>query len=127
MYTAIAMDHFANPRNIGGMENPDGLARVKSEIHGDQIELSIRVMDGRIAEVRYLTFGCVAAIASSSITSEMATGLTLDEASAITAEQVERALGGLPEGKLECSVLAPTALRQAIDQYRNRPGSCPQR
>ena len=120
MYTDIVMDHFTSPRNIGRMERPDGFASVKSDIHGDQVEWYIRVVDGRIAEVRYLTFGCVAAIASSSITSELATGLTLDEAAAITAEQVEQALGGLPDGKLECSVLAPTALRQAIEQYRGQ-------
>jgi len=120
MYTDIVMDHFTSPRNIGRMEHPDGFASVKSDIHGDQVEWYIRVVDGRIAEVRYLTFGCVAAIASSSITSELATGLTLDEAAAITAEQAEQALGGLPEGKLECSVLAPTALRQAIEQYRGQ-------
>lgn len=127
MYSAIVMDHFANPRTIGRIENPDGFARVKSEIHGDQIELYIRVMDGHVAEVRYLTFGCVAAIASSSVTSELATGLSLDEAAAITREQVETALGGLPEGKLECSVLAPDALRQAIEAYRQAPGNPSQR
>ncbi|MFO7696527.1 MAG: iron-sulfur cluster assembly scaffold protein [Anaerolineae bacterium] len=118
MYTETVLDHFTNPRNIGRIENPDGFARVKSEIHGDQIELYIRVVDGHVAEVRYLTFGCVAAIASSSVTSELATGLLLDEAAAITREQVEAALGGLPDGKLECSVLAPDALRQAIAAYR---------
>lgn len=125
MYSDIVMDHFTSPRNIGRMENPDGFASVKSDVHGDQMELYIRVADGRIAEVRYLTFGCVAAIASSSITSEMATGLALDEAAAITAQQVEQALGGLPEGKLECSVLAPTALRQAIDDYLTKAARYP--
>ena len=117
MYSDTVLEHFANPRNVGRMQDSDGCATIKSEVHGDQIELCVRVIDGRIAEIRYLTFGCVAAIASSSITSELATGLTLSEAAAITAEQVEQALGGLPEGKLQCSVLAPAALRQAIDQY----------
>ncbi|NLT74359.1 MAG: iron-sulfur cluster assembly scaffold protein [Chloroflexi bacterium] len=120
MYTEKAIDHFITPRNIGRMDHPDGFARVKSDIHEDQIELYIRVEEGRVAEIKYLTFGCVAAIASSSITSELATGLPLDEAVRLTAQQVSEALGGLPEGKLECSVLAPEALRQAIADYRER-------
>jgi nitrogen fixation NifU-like protein len=124
MYSAIVMEHFANPRNVGRLDSPDSCATVKSEIHGDVIELCIRVVDGRIAEVGYLTFGCVASIASSSITSEMATGLTLEQALAITAALVEAALGGLPEGKRECSVLAPEAIRQAILTYRREhPGA----
>jgi len=120
MYNATVLDHFANPRNVGTMERPDACTHVRSDVHGDEIELCIRVIDGRIAEVRYLTFGCVAAIASSSMTSEMATGLSLEEAASISAEKVEEALGGLPEGKLACSVLAPEAIRQAIQAYRTR-------
>jgi NifU-like protein involved in Fe-S cluster formation len=124
MYTETVMDHFANPRNIGRVESPDACARIQSDMHGDQIELSLRIEDGRIAEVKYLTFGCVAAIASSSITSELATGRTLDEAAAITEQQVSEALGGLPESKIACSVLAPAALRKAIEDYRAQRNGC---
>ncbi|MGI6367958.1 MAG: iron-sulfur cluster assembly scaffold protein [Anaerolineae bacterium] len=125
MYTDVVMDHFVNPRNVGRLENPDGFASIKSDIHGDQVDMYIRVEDNRLSEVRILAFGCVAAIASTSITSEIATGLTLEEAEAIAEEDVERALGGLPEGKLECSVLAPKALRQAIADYRSKAdGPC---
>jgi nitrogen fixation protein NifU and related proteins len=120
MYTEIVLEHFANPRNVGRIDNPDGCARIKSEVHGDQIELSLRIEDGKIVELKYLTFGCVAAIASSSMTSELAIGLTPEEASAITEEQVSQALGGLPESKIQCSVLAPSALRRALEDYQQK-------
>ncbi|NLG27349.1 MAG: iron-sulfur cluster assembly scaffold protein [Chloroflexi bacterium] len=122
MYTATVIDHFRNPRNTGTICQPDGHAHVASTVHNDLVDLDIRVAGGRLAEIKYRVFGCVAAIASSSITSELATGLTLEEALAITPEQVAEALGGLPEGKLECSVLAPEALRQAIANYRAGQG-----
>jgi nitrogen fixation NifU-like protein len=112
------MEHFARPLNVGVIDDADGFARVQSDIHDDLIELYIRVEGDRLAEVRYRVHGCAAAIASSSMTSEMARGLSLDEAAALTAEQVAEALGGLPEGKLECSVLAPEALHRAIAAYR---------
>ncbi len=120
MYSAAVRDHFANPRNTGSIEQPDGQARVDSPVHNDRVDLMIRVQDGRLAEIKYRVLGCVAAIASSSMTSVLATGLTLDEALALTPEQVAEALGGLPEGKLACSVLAPEALRLAIADYRAR-------
>lgn len=126
MYSKIAMDHFARPKNVGTLEDPDGYARVKSTVHDDLIDVYIRVRDGRVAEIRYQVFGCVAAIAASSMTSELATGRTLEEAADLTEEQVVEALGGLPEGKLQCSVLAPGALRDAIADYcRKHPdASC---
>lgn len=125
MYSTAVRDHFANPRNTGSIEQPDGQARVDSPVHNDRVDLMIRVRDGRIAEIKYRVLGCVAAIASSSMTSVLATGLTPDEALALTPEQVAEALGGLPEGKLECSVLAPEALRLAIADYRSREATVP--
>jgi nitrogen fixation NifU-like protein len=118
MYSPTVLEHFSHPRNTGSIEHADGHARVKSDVHNDLVDLDIRVQDGRVAEIKYRVFGCVAAIASSSMTSVLATGLTLDEAAALTPQQVAEALGGLPEGKLECSVLAPQALRLAIAEYR---------
>jgi nitrogen fixation protein NifU and related proteins len=120
VYNQTVLDHFSGPRHTGSIEHADGHARVKSNVHNDLVELDIRVQDGRVAEVKYRVFGCVAAIASSSMTSVLATGMTLDEAAALAPEQVVEALGGLPEGKLECSVLAPEALRQALAEYRRR-------
>lgn len=120
MYTRTVIEHFSKPLNVGVIEDADGFARVQSDIHDDLIELYIRVEGDRLADVRYRVHGCAAAIASSSMTSEMARGLSLDEATALTAEQVAEALGGLPEGKLECSVLAPEALHRAIAAYRER-------
>jgi nitrogen fixation NifU-like protein len=119
-YSRTVMEHFSKPLNIGVIEDADGFARVQSEVHDDLIELYIRVEGDRLADVRYRVHGCAAAIASSSMTTEMARGLSLEEADALTAEQVAEALGGLPEGKLECSVLAPEALHRAIAAYRQR-------
>ena len=117
MYSRTVLDHFANPRNVGVIERADGHARVESPVHGDLIDLYIRVEKGKIAKVRYRVHGCVAAIASSSMTSQLATGLPLDGAARLTAEQVAAALGGLPENKMRCSVLAPRALHQAVEDY----------
>jgi nitrogen fixation protein NifU and related proteins len=120
MYTKTVMEHFANPRNVGTIANADGYARVESPIHNDVIELTIRVQDDTVSEVKYRTFGCAAVIASSSMTSVLATGLSLEAAAALTDEQVVTALGGLPEGKAQCSLLAPTALHQAVADYLAR-------
>lgn len=120
------MEHFAKPKNVGAMDDPDGYTRLKSPVHDDLIDVYIRVRDGRVAEMRYQVFGCVAAIAASSMTSELATGLTLEEAIALREEEVVEALGGLPEAKVHCSVLAPEALRRAIaDYYRKHPATRP--
>jgi nitrogen fixation NifU-like protein len=117
MYSKTVRDHFSNPRNVGVIEDADGYARTESPVHNDLIDLYIRVKEGRIVDIKYRVRGCVAAIASSSMASEIANGLSLDEAMALTADQVAEALGGLPESKVDCSVLAPTALRKAIQNY----------
>ena len=126
MYNKTVLDHFANPRNVGVIENADGCARVQSPVHNDLVDLYIRVEEGIIIDVKYRVSGCVAAIASSSMASEMVKGVILEEALELTAEQVAAALGGLPESKVQCSVLAPSALRQAVEDYlRNHPKVSP--
>jgi nitrogen fixation NifU-like protein len=122
-YTDLVIEHFQNPRNVGTLENPDGVGKVGSPVCGDMMEFQIKVEDGRIVDVRYRTFGCGAAIASSSIASEMVKGMTLDEAERLTNEDVARALGGLPEQKIHCSNLAADALHAAIEDYRQRHSS----
>jgi nitrogen fixation NifU-like protein len=113
------MEHFGAPRNVGVMEDPDVHVRVESDVHNDLIDLYLQIEDGHIADIKYLVHGCVAAIASTSIASEMAKNRSLDEAVALSADDVAEALGGLPESKVTCSVLAPQALREAIAAHRN--------
>jgi nitrogen fixation NifU-like protein len=117
MYSQLVIEHFTNPRNVGTIENPDGFAQVGSPVCGDMMELYIKVEDGRIAEIKYRTFGCAAAIASSSIATEMVKGKTLAEAAELTDEQVAEALGGLPSAKMHCSNLAASALHAALEDY----------
>ena len=118
MYTEKVMDHFMNPRNVGEIENADGVGEVGNAKCGDIMKIFIKVEDERIVDVKFKTFGCGAAIASSSVATEMIKGKTLDEALAITNKMVIEALGGLPDVKIHCSVLAEEALRSAIEDYR---------
>jgi len=117
MYTDLVIEHFYNPRNVGIIENPDGYGKVGSPVCGDLMEVYVRVEDGRVAEVKFRTFGCGAAIASASMASEMVKGQPLEVAGHLTDEQVAAALGGLPEVKMHCSNLAATALHAALDNY----------
>ena len=117
MYNEKVLDHFQNPRNVGEVERQDAVGRVQSESCGDTTFIYLEVEDGKIKDIKFKTFGCAAAIASSSMLTEMAKGLTLEEAKKITNEQVVDALGGLPEFKIHCSVLAADALRAAIEDY----------
>ncbi|NIM70073.1 MAG: iron-sulfur cluster assembly scaffold protein, partial [Xanthomonadales bacterium] len=110
MYTEKVMEHFTNPRNMGEVQNPDGVGQVGNPVCGDVMKITIRVEDGRIADCRFKTLGCAAAIATSSITTEMAKGRTLDEALQVSRRQVAEALGGLPAQKLHCSNLAARGL-----------------
>ena len=116
MYKEIVLEHFSNPRNVGTMEHPDGFAKVQSSACGDMMEMYLKVHDGHIAEIRYRTFGCAAAIASSSFTSELVAGKSLAYAAAMTDEDVSHELG-LPDAKVHCSLLAVTALHEAIENY----------
>jgi len=120
MYSKTVLEHFTNPHNVGVIENADGYARIKSDLHDDLIDLYIKVEEGHIADIKFRTFGCAAAIASSSMTTDLAKGLSLEEAEQLTEAKVVAALGGLPENKIKCSVLAPEALRQALADYRRR-------
>jgi nitrogen fixation NifU-like protein len=114
------IDHFNNPRNVGVIEDADGVGSVGSPVCGDLMRIYIKVRDGRLADVKFKTFGCGAAIASSSMATELLTGKTIEEALEFTNEQVVEALGGLPEPKIHCSVLAEQAVRSAIDDYLKR-------
>jgi len=117
MYSDKVMDHFQNPRNVGVIENADGIGEVGNPVCGDMMTFYINVKDNVISDVKFQTFGCGAAIAVSSIVSEMAKGLTLEEALKISKEIVAEELGGLPAQKMHCSNLGTDALHKAIDDY----------
>jgi len=119
-YNPLVMDHFTHPRNMGEMDDPDGVGEATNPVCGDTLRLFLKVSDDRIVEVRFLTFGCAAAIAASSITTEMIRGKTLDEVLGISDRDVVDALGGLPPAKLHCSVLAEKAINAAVSDYRKR-------
>ena len=119
-YNPRVMDHFTHPRNMGEIDAPDGVGEATNPVCGDTLRLFIKVSDNRIVDVRFLTFGCAAAIAASSITTEMIRGKTLDEVLEISDRDVVDALGGLPPAKLHCSVLAEKAINAAVSDYRKR-------
>lgn len=120
MYTPQAMDHFQNPRNVGEMADADAVGQAASGVHGDILRLFLKVKDGKVERASFKTFGCTAAIATSSILTEMVKGKTVDELRAITNEKVAEALGGLPPLKMHCSVLAEQALTAALADYTQR-------
>ena len=120
MYNDTVMDHFRNPRNTGEMPDPDGIGEVGNPACGDTMRLLIKVDNGRLVDIKHQTFGCAATIACSSAASELAQGKTLNDAAALTGQQVTEALGDLPEEKIGCSNLAPDAIRAAIEDYRSK-------
>jgi len=121
MYSSTVMDHFRNPRNVGEMEDPDGVGEVGNPLCGDMMTIFIKVGDNdRIHDIKFLTFGCGAAIAVSSMITEMAKGKTLEEAKQITNKSVAEALEGLPRNKLHCSNLGADALHLAIENYQRK-------
>lgn len=122
MYSEKLMDHFTNPRNVGEIPEADGVGEEGNPTCGDVMKISIKVEDGRITDAKFRTFGCGAAIAVSSMVTEMVKGKTLDEALSITKEAVAEALGGLPPQKMHCSNLGADALRRAIEDYKGRKG-----
>ena len=122
MYSEKVMDHFTNPRNIGEVDDADGIGEVGNPVCGDMMKFSIKVKDNRIEDIKYFTFGCGAAIAVSSMVSEMARGKTLEEALKITNKQVAEELGGLPGNKMHCSNLGADALHKAIHDYKEKQG-----
>ncbi|MFH1597207.1 MAG: Fe-S cluster assembly scaffold protein NifU [Pseudomonadota bacterium] len=119
-YSDIVMDHFKNPRNVGEIPDADGVGEVGNPVCGDMMNVYIKVNDNRLADVKFKTFGCGAAIAVSSMITEMAKGKTLEEAMRITNADVAQALGGLPPNKLHCSNLGADALHSAIKNYLDR-------
>jgi len=119
-YTEKVMDHFRNPRNMGEIKNPDGVGTVGNPTCGDIMTIYIKVKDDKIKDIKFKTYGCVAAIASTSIATDMVKGRTLDEAYKLTRDDVAEELGGLPALKMHCSNLAADALREAIKDYRKK-------
>ncbi len=119
-YSEKVMDHFTKPRNIGEVSDPSGVGEVGNPVCGDMMKFTIKVNNDRIEDVKYLTFGCGAAIAVSSMVSEMAKGKTLEEAKKITNKQVAKELGGLPGNKMHCSNLGADALHKAIEDYEEK-------
>jgi nitrogen fixation NifU-like protein len=120
MYTEKVMDHFSNPRNVGEIENPDGVGEVGNASCGDIMKIFLTVEDNIIKDVKFKTFGCGAAIATSSMVTELAIGKTIDEALLLTNAAVADALDGLPPAKLHCSNLAADALHEAIKNYKEK-------
>jgi len=116
------MDHFKNPRNMGEIPDADGVGTVGNPVCGDMMTIYIKVKDNRIADIKFKTFGCGAAIATSSMATELAKGKTLDEAMKLSREEVAKDLGGLPPVKMHCSNLAADALHAAIKNYLEKGG-----
>lgn len=120
MYNETVMDHFENPRNTGEIVDADGIGKVGNPNCGDVMMMYIKIEDGKIADVKYKTFGCAAAIATSSAASELLIGKTVEEAEQLTKMDIVEYVNGLPEAKIACSTIAPDAIRAAITDYRNK-------
>ncbi len=123
MYSEKVIDHFTNPRNVGEIADADGVGEVGNPICGDTTKVSLKVENNVIKDIKFKTFGCGAAIASSSMLTEMAKGKTLEEALKITNEDVANMLDGLPPQKMHCSNLAADAMHAAIENYKNKNAS----
>jgi nitrogen fixation NifU-like protein len=119
-YSELVIEHFQNPRNVGIIEDADGVGKMGSPVCGDLMEIYIRVDNSHITDIKFRTFGCGAAIASGSMASEIIKGKSLAEAETLTDEDVAKALGGLPEKKMHCSNLAASTLHNAIEDYRHK-------
>ncbi len=120
MYSEKVMDHFTNPRNVGEMDDADGIGSEGNPVCGDAMKIFIKVKDDKITDAKFQTFGCGAAIAVSSIVTEMVKGMTLDEAMNVTKASLSEALDGLPPQKMHCSNLGADALHKAIEDYRKK-------
>jgi len=120
MYSKKVMEHFMSPRNVGEIKDADGIGEVGNPVCGDMMTFYIKVKDNKIDDVKFKTFGCGAAIAVSSMVSEMAKGKTLNEALKISNKNVAKELGGLPKNKLHCSNLGADALHKAIENYKEK-------
>lgn len=118
MYSEEVMEHFSNPRNVGTIPDADGVGTEGNPVCGDLMKIFIKVKDNRIDDIKFQTFGCGAAIATSSMATELVKGKTLDEAMELSNQAVAQALGGLPGNKMHCSNLAADAIHSAIEDYR---------
>ncbi|BDF71702.1 iron-sulfur cluster assembly scaffold protein [Oscillospiraceae bacterium] len=125
MYSEKVMDHFSNPRNVGEVEDPNAVGQVGNPKCGDIMKITMKIEDGVIEDVKFKTFGCGAAVATSSMATELVKGKTVEEALALTNSAVAEALDGLPSQKLHCSVLAEEAIKSAISDYYVRQGIDP--
>jgi nitrogen fixation NifU-like protein len=125
LYNDTVMDHFLNPRNMGDVNEADGVGEVGAAACGDIMKISLKIRDGKIEDARFKTFGCGSAIASSSMATELIKGRTLEEAKNFSNQEVVDALGGLPPVKIHCSVLAEEALKSAIEDYEVKTGRLP--
>jgi nitrogen fixation NifU-like protein len=114
------MDTFQNPKNVGEIENPDGFGKIGSEVCGDIMQITLRIKNNIITDAKFKTFGCAAAIATSSTATEMIKGMDVDKALEITNKRVIDILGGLPPQKIHCSVLAEQAIKAAIEDYKSK-------
>lgn len=123
MYSEKVMDHFRNPRNVGEIPEADGVGTVGNPVCGDLMTIYIKVKDNRIEDIKFKTFGCGAAVATSSMTTELAKGKTIEEARKISRNDVAESLGGLPPVKMHCSNLASDALKAAIEDYQKKRGA----
>jgi|SRR5450830_2076589 nitrogen fixation NifU-like protein len=123
MYSEKVMDHFTNPRNVGEIPDANGVGEEGNPTCGDIMKIFLKIEDNVIKDIKFKTFGCAAAIASSSMVTEMAKGKTLDEAMLITKQSVAEMLDGLPPIKMHCSNLAADAMHKAIEDYRNKQGA----
>ena len=122
MYSEKGMDHFTNPRNVGELPDADGVGTEGNPVCGDVMKIYIKVADDKVTDAKFQTFGCGAAIAVSSMVTEMVKGMTLDEAMKITKASLAAALDGLPPQKMHCSNLGADALHKAIEDYRSKQG-----
>ena len=120
MYNEKVMEVFKNPKNVGEIENPDGIGTVGNASCGDIMQISLRIVDNVIVDAKFKTFGCAAAIATSSTATEMIKGMTVEEALKVTNKKVVETLGGLPSQKLHCSVLAEEGIKKAIEDYLSK-------
>jgi nitrogen fixation NifU-like protein len=122
MYSEKVLEHFRNPRNVGKIENPDGVGKVGNPVCGDVMVMYLKIKDDVIEDAKFETFGCGAAIATSSMATELIKGKTIREALSVTNKAVAEALGGLPPHKMHCSVLAEEAIQAAINDYLEKNG-----
>ena len=123
MYSEEVMDHFTNPRNVGEIEDASGVGQVGNPVCGDVMKVYLKIENEKIVDVKFKTYGCAAAIATSSMATELIKGKTIDEALEITNKAVAEALGGLPPVKMHCSVLAEEAIKAAIEDYKSKEKS----